>query len=54
MEEERESAIEVRGARKSYGKLEVLSGLDMNVPYASMYATRLDQEVTHIPFHRHF
>ncbi len=33
---ERELAIKVRGARKSYGRLEVLKDLDMNVPYASM------------------
>lgn len=38
--DQRESAIKVREARKSYGRLEVLRGLDMNVPYASMYVHR--------------
>ncbi len=36
MSVEGELAIEVRGARKSYGRMEILKGLNMNVPYASM------------------
>ena len=31
-----ELAIKVRGAQKSYGSLEVLKGLNMDVPYGCM------------------
>ena len=33
------NAVEVKDAFKSYGSLDVLKGLDMSVPYGSMWAS---------------